>query len=64
MFFLKRTALHWAVKRNHIELVKYLLIHGASNDILNSDGRKPSFYAKETQLKRILSMMKLFKSIK
>ena len=33
-----RTALHWAAKRNHVTVVRYLLKKGADKEIKNSNG--------------------------
>jgi len=38
------TALHWAYRMKHHDIVKLLLKHGASNEILNEFRSKPSDY--------------------
>ncbi|XP_026691734.2 uncharacterized protein LOC100187163 isoform X2 [Ciona intestinalis] len=35
------TALHWAVKRNHCDVIKLLLASGANKETLNKDGKSP-----------------------
>ena len=49
-----RTALHWASKRNHAQVVKYLLEVGASADILNNDNKTPDFYTKNIDIKKLM----------
>ncbi len=44
-------------------MVEYLKSRGASNDIVNKDGQKPSFYAKDSQLKSLLSDFSFFELI-
>jgi ankyrin repeat protein len=50
-----RTALHWAVKRNHADVVKYLLEIGASNDVFNAENKRPSDFAKDISVKRLFN---------
>jgi hypothetical protein len=40
-----------ACKRNFIDIVKYLVQNGASNDKTNLECKKPSFYSKEKEIK-------------
>nr|XP_026691734.1 ankyrin repeat domain-containing protein 40-like [Ciona intestinalis] len=35
------TALHWAAKRNHCDVIKLLLENGANKEMLNKDGKSP-----------------------
>ena len=37
-FYLHRTALHWACKRNHTSIIQYLLENGADNTIMTFNG--------------------------
>jgi len=49
------TALHWACKRNLPSVAKFLIDKGASNEITNKDGKKPSFYTTTDEIKRLLN---------
>ena len=40
--YLFRTALHWAVKRGHSIVVKYLLENGADQMLVNNNGQIPA----------------------
>ena len=42
---MKKTALHWAIRRNHFEIVKLLLEYGADIDARDSKGQTPLIYA-------------------
>jgi ankyrin repeat protein len=46
--------LHWASKRNHDLVVRYLLEIGASPDALNNDNKTPYDYTKNLNVKRLL----------
>ncbi len=41
VFVVRRTALHWAVKRNHSQVVEFLLETGADKDIQAHDKSTP-----------------------
>jgi ankyrin repeat protein len=47
--------LHWAAEKNNFDLVKFLIENGASPDALNKDGKTPGFYAKDSEVKRLLN---------
>ena len=49
-----RTALHWASKRNHINVVEYLVEIGAFFDNLNNDGKSAVYYTKNEEIQKIL----------
>ena len=42
VFFICRTALHWACKRGHVEVVKHLLKFGADASVANFKGELPA----------------------
>jgi ankyrin repeat protein len=48
------TCLHWACKRNHYDVVKYLLEVGAQVDAKNFDGRTAQSYA-NSQISKLIS---------
>jgi ankyrin repeat protein len=52
------TALHDAVAQGHVEIVKLLLIHGASPIAPNDDGRAPVETAAELNRREILALLK------
>jgi hypothetical protein len=51
----KDTALHWAVFRDSVELVKFLLDNGASLYKVNSENKKPADYAKSKEVRDYLN---------
>ncbi|XP_052781390.1 ankyrin repeat domain-containing protein 40-like [Mya arenaria] len=48
------TALHWACKRNHIDIVKYLLAHGADNAIQNTNKELAAQLTNTAEIRHIL----------
>uniref|UniRef100_A0A0B6ZH85 Uncharacterized protein n=1 Tax=Arion vulgaris TaxID=1028688 RepID=A0A0B6ZH85_9EUPU len=48
------TALHWACKRNHIAVVKYLLERGADKNSKNNDGHVPAQLTSNEEIHQIL----------
>jgi len=46
--------LHWASKRNHEDIVSYLLEIGASIDNKNNNGKAPGFYTTNQKIKELL----------
>ena len=46
--------MHWASKRNHLEVVEYLLDIGASSETLNNDGKSPAYYTINKDIKILL----------
>ena len=52
-----RTALHWAVEKENLEMVKYLVENGADANLLDIKGRTAFTFAVE---KGNLEMVKLF----
>jgi ankyrin repeat protein len=53
-FFFYRTALHWAAKRNHRQVVGYLLENGADRDIQAHDQSTPAYVCTDDLLRKIL----------
>lgn len=49
-----RTALHWAAKRNHRQIVEFLLEHGADKDIRAHDKSTAAYICKDDSLRQIL----------
>lgn len=56
MFILSycRTALHWAAKRNHTQVVEYLLENGANKDIQANNKSTPGDVCTNDHLREIL----------
>jgi hypothetical protein len=52
--FLYRTALHWAAKRNHPQVVEYLLKNGANKDIQAHDKSTPAHICSNDSLRQVL----------
>lgn len=52
--FSSRTALHWAAKRNHTQVVEYLLENGANKDIQAHDKSTPANVCSSDVLRQIL----------
>ena len=52
-----QTALHWAVKRNYIQLVKSLLNFGANPRSKDFAGRTPEKIARKNEFKHILKLL-------
>ncbi|KAH3860699.1 ankyrin repeat domain-containing protein 40-like [Dreissena polymorpha] len=48
------TALHWACKRNHVNVVKYLLDHGADKDVQNTSKELPAQLTNTAEIRHIL----------
>ncbi|CAF2154259.1 unnamed protein product [Rotaria magnacalcarata] len=48
------TALHWAAKRNHTQVVEYLLEKGANKDIQTNDKLTPAHVCNNESLRKIL----------
>ena len=57
-----RTALHWASKKNHLNIIKFLLDKGASKDIKNKDGKAPGELSSDSTVRKLLGTGK-FKKI-
>jgi ankyrin repeat protein len=53
-FFFCRTALHWAAKRNHSQVVNYLLENGASKEIQAHDKSTPADVCSNDLLQELL----------
>ena len=49
------TALHWAAKRNHLNIVNKLLNHGADKSIKTNKGEIPASLTSENVIKVLLS---------
>ena len=49
------TALHWAAKRNHLNIVNKLLNHGADKAIKTNKGEVPASLTSENVIKVLLS---------
>ena len=49
------TALHWAAKRNHLNIVNKLLNHGADKGIKTNKGEIPASLTSENVIKVLLS---------
>ena len=54
VYFIFRTALHWAAKRGHKSIVTLLLQHGANTQALNIKGETPAFVAKNSEIRALL----------
>ena len=52
--YLFRTALHWACKRNHPNIIQYLLVNGADTNIKTFKGESPSNLASSTEALNLL----------
>ncbi|CAG5133055.1 unnamed protein product [Candidula unifasciata] len=50
------TALHWACKRNHVAVVKYLLDRGADRNIKNKDGHTPAQLTSNEEIRNLLGV--------
>ncbi|MEE6506679.1 hypothetical protein FKM82_007790 [Ascaphus truei] len=50
------TCLHWACKRNHIQVISYLLESGADKDIFTNKGEKPVQLTSKKYIKKILGV--------
>ena len=50
-----RTALHWACKRGHLSVVRYLLQNGAEANITSHKGELPVDVAATTDVAKLLS---------
>ncbi|XP_053564440.1 ankyrin repeat domain-containing protein 40 [Bombina bombina] len=50
------TCLHWACKRNHIQVVSYLLESGADKDMFTSKGEKPFELTSKKDIKKLLGV--------
>ncbi|XP_059168968.1 ankyrin repeat domain-containing protein 40-like isoform X2 [Physella acuta] len=48
------TALHWASKRNHVNVVKYLLSKNADKSITNKDGNTPAQITSNEEIRQLL----------
>merc|ERR1719461_1855332 len=48
------TALHWAAKRKHVNVVKMLLENGADPEVLNNEGLNPSDVTDDIDVKASL----------
>ena len=54
LFFLYRTALHWAAKRNHVAVVKYLLERGADKEIKNNNNEQPAQLSNMEEIRALM----------
>ena len=54
-----RTALHWAVKKNHLDVVKFLLEKGASVEIKNNDGKTAANLSTDPLIRSLLGALSL-----
>ena len=54
-FLPHRTALHWASKRGHLSVVRYLLQKGAEVNLKSHKGELPMDVASTTEVAKILS---------
>ena len=52
--FSSRTCLHWACKRNHEQIVAYLLGSGADKEILTSKGELAVQLTSKRDIRRLL----------
>jgi ankyrin repeat protein len=52
--FFYRTALHWAAKRNHSQVVEYLLENGADKDIQAHDKSTPAHVCSNNSVRQVL----------
>ncbi|CAH2291997.1 ankyrin repeat domain-containing 40 [Pelobates cultripes] len=50
------TSLHWACKRNQIQVVSYLLESGADNTILTTKGERPEQLTSKNEIKKLLGV--------
>lgn len=48
------TALHWAAKRNHVDIVSFLLDCGASSSIASYNGEMPANVSTSREIKELL----------
>ena len=53
----KETALHWAVRRSAIDIIKALMEHGADPCLASSTGATPMGMALESNSKEIATLM-------
>lgn len=53
IFLFQRTALHWAVKRGHEDIVKLLLQYGADPNIENNKGQKAPFLSTKSNISKL-----------
>jgi len=53
-----KTPLHVAVRRNHLDVAKILLNHGAKIDVSNKNQETPSKLIKSTEMNQILEKQK------
>ncbi|KAL8163329.1 UNVERIFIED_CONTAM: Ankyrin repeat domain-containing protein 40, partial [Gekko kuhli] len=49
-----RTCLHWASKRNHAEVVSYLLSAGADKEILTVKEERPAQLTSKREIRKML----------
>lgn len=56
VFVYDRTALHWAAKRNHQQVVEYLLEIGADRSIQAYDASTPAHLCSNESLRRVLDI--------
>lgn len=49
-----RTALHWATKRSHGDIVSYLLEMGADKTVKNNDNQMPSDLSSDSVVRSLL----------
>ncbi|XP_054833747.1 ankyrin repeat domain-containing protein 40-like isoform X2 [Eublepharis macularius] len=50
------TCLHWACKRNHIQVVLYLLACGADKEIVTNEGDQAAYLTSKAEIKRMLGV--------
>ncbi|CAG0912975.1 unnamed protein product [Notodromas monacha] len=55
-FYFFKTALHWAGKRNNLEVVRLLLANGADPNIRNADGKIPGQLSTQPAVRSLLGV--------
>jgi len=53
--FILWTPLHLAASASHIDVVEYLIKHGADIKAVNNEGRTPLFYSWNQEIQGLLS---------
>lgn len=54
MFFMCRTALHWACKRGHVDIVQHLLQNGADVNLLSCKSESVSDVTSDDRILKLL----------
>lgn len=55
LFIISRTALHWACKRGHVDIVEHLLRRGADVNLLSSKGETVAEVSSSDRVLKLLS---------